>query len=272
MTSATVAAPAAPAPPRRISLGASVQNTLTLAWRTLVQIKHNPMEILDFSVQPIMFILLFTYVFGGQMAGGDPGKYLEYMLPGMIAQNSLFTTLNTGVGLNTDITKGVFDRLRSLPIARTAPLAGRILADMVKQVWAMALVLGIGMAIGFRVHTDALDVLGALVLLLITFFAFSWVAVLIGVLASEPEKVQIFGFTVVFPLSFTSSAFVNIHSMPGWLQAWARPNPVTSLSDAIRGLLDTGPIAAPVLYTLIWCVVFAAVFAPLAVRALRRRV
>jgi ABC-2 type transport system permease protein/oleandomycin transport system permease protein len=258
--------------PRRVSPAATVRHVMTLAWRTLVQIKHNPMELLDLSIQPIMFVLLFTYVFGGQMAGGHPAAYLQYALPGIIAQNALFATLNTGVGLNTDITKGVFDRLRSLPIARMSPLAGRILADMFKQAWSMAILLGVGLIIGYRVKTSAAGVLGGLLLLIVMAFAVSWVSVLIGVLVSEPEKVQIFGFTTIFPLSFTSSAFVNVHTMPGWMQAFAKVNPVSHLSDALRGLLGGGVVAAPATKALLWAVVFALVFAPLAVRALRRRV
>jgi oleandomycin transport system permease protein len=219
-----------------------------------------------------MFVLLFTYVFGGQMANGHPTVYLQYVLPGMIAQNALFATLNTGVGLNTDITKGVFDRLRALPIARMSPLAGRIIADTVKQVWSMAILLAVGMLIGYRVKTSAAGVLGALLVLIVMAFAVSWVSVLIGVLVSEPEKVQIFGFTTIFPLSFSSSAFVNVHTMPGWMQAWAKVNPVTFLADATRGLLNGGAVATPVTKALISAVVLAVVFAPLAVRALRRRV
>jgi oleandomycin transport system permease protein len=258
--------------PRRVSPVATVRHTMTLAWRTLVQIKHNPMELLDLSIQPIMFVLLFTYVFGGQMAGGHPAAYLQYALPGIIAQNALFATLNTGVGLNTDITKGVFDRLRSLPISRMSPLAGRILADTVKQAWSMAILLGVGMLIGYRVKTNPVNVLVGLLLVVVVAFAVSWVSVLIGVLVSEPEKVQIFGFTTIFPLSFSSSAFVDTHTMPGWLQAWAKVNPVSHLADALRGLLGGGVVAGPATKILLWSVVFAVVFAPLTVRALRRRV
>jgi ABC-2 type transport system permease protein/oleandomycin transport system permease protein len=273
MTASTLAAPPAPsALPRRVTPIATARHTMTLAWRTLVQIKHNPMELLDLSVQPIMFVLLFTYVFGGQMAGGDPTKYLQYALPGIMAQNALFATLNTGVGLNTDITKGVFDRLRALPISRMSPLAGRILADTLKQAWSMAILLAVGMTIGFRVKTSAAGLVGALLLLVVMSFAVSWICVLIGVLVSEPDKVQIFGFTTIFPLSFSSSAFVNIHTMPGWMQAWAKVNPVTYLADSTRGLLGGGAVASPVAKTLIWAVLFAVVFAPLSVRALRRRV
>jgi ABC transporter DrrB family efflux protein len=235
-----------------------------------VQIKHNPTELIDFSIQPIMFLLLFTYVFGGAIAGST-SDYLTFALPGIIVQNALFATLNTGVGLNNDMTKGVFDRLRSLPIARWAPLTGRIVADVVKQAWAVALLLGLGAIMGFRVGTDVSGVLGAFGLLLLFALAFSWISVLVSMLVSEPEKVMMFGFAVMFPLTFVSNVFVPTNTMPGWLQGWVHVNPVTILANAIRGLLVGGPVATPVLQTLAWAVGILAVFGPLAVRAFRKR-
>ena len=259
------------APEARISPVEGLRNTATLAWRTLVQIKHNPFELLDFSVQPIMFLLLFTYVFGGAISG-SPRDYLAFGLAGIIVQNMLFATLNTGVGLNTDLTKGVFDRLRSLPIARWSPLAGRIVADVVKQTWAVALLLGVGMILGFRVGTGPVEVLAAFGLLIVFALAASWMSVMVGMLVSAPEKVQIFGFVLLFPLTFASNAFAPTQTMPGWLQAWVKVNPVTHLADAIRGLLVSGPVAGPVLWSLLWAAGIGVVFAPLAVRAFRRRV
>jgi len=243
----------------------------TLAWRSLVSIKHNPFELLDLSIQPIMFVLLFTYVFGGAISG-SPEAYLQFMLPGIIVQNTIFATLTTGVGLSTDLTKGVYDRLRSLPIARWSPLAGRIAADSVKQVWAITLIFVVGVIIGYRFEGGPLDVLATYALLLLFSLAVSWLAVLVGVLVDNPEKVQIFGFVVMFPLTFISNAFVPTATMPGWLQAWAKINPVTLLADAERGLLSGGGVAGPALASLGWTLVISAGFAPLAVRALRRRV
>ncbi|MDZ5442419.1 ABC transporter permease [Micromonospora sp. 4G57] len=270
MTAATLtAAPLAPA--RRPGLAAGLRHTLTLAWRSLVQIKHNPMELLDLSIQPVMFVLLFTYVFGTAISG-SPGDYLQFALPGIIVQNALFATMTTGFGLNNDLTKGVFDRLRALPIARWSPLAGRILADTVKQAWSVSLLVGVGAILSFRLGNGVVGLLGAFVLLLAFSLAASWISVLVGVLVSEPEKVQIFGFMVIFPLTFTSNVFVPTDRMPGWLQNWVEVNPVTILADALRGLLVGGPVAGPVVQSLIWAVVLAAVFAPLAVRALKRRV
>jgi ABC transporter DrrB family efflux protein len=259
------------APTVRVSPIEGVRQTLSLSWRTLVQIKHNPFELIDFSIQPVMFVLLFTYVFGGAIAG-SPHDYLTFALPGIIVQNALFSTLNTGVGLSADLEKGFFDRLRSLPIARFAPLLGRIIADLAKQAWAAALLVGVGTLLGFRIGTGPLSVLGGFALLLGVGLAVSWVAVLVGMLAANPEKVQIFGFVVMFPLTFTSNAFVRTTSMPGWLQAWVKANPVTSLSDALRGLFVAGPVSGPVWHSVLWAVAITTMFAPLAVRAVRRRV
>jgi ABC transporter DrrB family efflux protein len=248
-----------------------LRQALSLSWRTLVQIKHNPAELIDFSIQPVMFLLLFTYVFGGAI-GGSPHAYLLFALPGIIVQNSLFTTLNTATGLSTDLEKGFFDRLRSLPIARFAPLAGRILADLAKQAWAVAMLIAIGFILGFRVGTSPLGVLAAAGLVLVSTLAIAWALVLVGILAANPEKVQIFGFVVLFPLTFTSDAFVPTASMPGWLQAWSKANPVSVIADAVRGLMVSGPAGRPAVEALLWAVAFTVVFAPLAVRAFRRRV
>jgi ABC transporter DrrB family efflux protein len=248
-----------------------LRQTFSLAWRTLVQIKHNPAELIDFSIQPVMFLLLFTYVFGGAI-GGSPHAYLMFALPGIIVQNSLFTTLNTATGLSTDLEKGFFDRLRSLAIARFAPLSGRILADIAKQAWAVTMLLGIGYILGFRVGTGPLGVLAAFGLVLVSTLALSWALVLVAMLAANPEKVQIFGFVVLFPLTFTSDAFVRTASMPGWLQAWSKVNPVSLVSDAMRGLMVSGPAARPAVESLLYAAAFTIVFAPLAVRAFKRRV
>jgi ABC transporter DrrB family efflux protein len=195
-----------------------------------------------------------------------------FALPGIIVQNSLFTTLNTATGLSTDLEKGFFDRLRSLPIARFAPLSGRLLADVAKQTWAVALLLGIGYILGFRVGTNPLAVLAAFALVLVSTLAIAWAMVLVAMLAANPEKVQIFGFVVLFPITFTSDAFVRTASMPGWLQAWSKANPVSLIADAVRGLMVSGPVGRPTVEAVAYAVAFTVVFAPLAVRAFKRRV
>lgn len=256
---------------RRVGPAEGLRQTMTLAWRSLVSVKHNPFELIDLSVQPLMFVLLFTYVFGGAIAGST-SEYLAFALPGIIVQNTIFATLTTGVGLSTDLTKGVYDRLRSLPIARWSPLAGRIVADTVKQAWAVALLLGAGAALGFRIHGGAGGVLAAAGLLLVFSLAVSWTAVLVGVLVDSPDKVQIFGFVVTFPLTFTSNAFVPTDTMPGWLQAWVKVNPVTLLADAVRGLLDGVSVGTAAAQSLGWAVVITAIFAPLAVTVFKRKI
>jgi ABC-2 type transport system permease protein/oleandomycin transport system permease protein len=257
-------------PADRIGLLDAARHSLTLAWRSLVQIRHNPMELGDLSLQPLMFVLLFAYVFGGAISG-SPKAYLTFGLAGIITQNALFLSVNTAVALNTDIGKGVFDRFRSLPIARSAPLAGRVAADVVRQVWSMTILLGTGMVLGFRIGTSPLGALGAFALLVVFTLAFSWLPVLVGMLVDVPEKVQVFAFVVIFPLTFASSAFVPAATMPGWLQSWVAVNPVTLLTDAMRGLLVGGEVAGPVLGALAWAAVIAAVSAPAALWAFRRR-
>ncbi|MEV6777822.1 ABC transporter permease [Streptomyces syringium] len=268
MTTATVTAPVG----RKGNVRplAALRQTGTMAWRSLVSVKHNPLELVDYSVTPIMFVFLFTYVFGGQMAG-TPKAYLQYALSGIIVQNTLFMSMYTAMSLNTDLTKGVFDRLRSLPIARSAPLFGRIAADLAKQLWAMLLMLGLGAALGFRMTGGFGGFLGATLMLMIFAAAVAWTAVLIGMLAGDVEKVQVFAFVLIFPLTFTSSAFVRVDTMPGWLQAWVNVNPVTHLSDAFRALLLGGDAARPVLWSLLWAAGIAAVFIPLAMRSYRSR-
>jgi oleandomycin transport system permease protein len=264
------------APPRTAELSTGVgpaqvlRNTLTIAWRNLVAIRHNPLELLDVTVQPLMFVLLFAFVFGGAMAG-SPQAYLAYGLAGIIVQNALFMSLYTAMGVNTDLGKGVFDRFRSLPIARSAPLAGRIAADVVRQLWAIAVLLGVGMLIGFRITTGLPETLLAVGLVLAFVIAFSWFPLLIGVKVDAPEKVQIFGFVLVFPLTFASGAFVQPDTMPSWLQGFVKVNPVTQLSDAVRALLTGGAWGKPALISLVWAAGFAVAFAPFAIRALRRR-
>lgn len=255
----------------RVSPAKGLQQAVTLAWRTIVQIRHNPWELGDYSFQSILFLVLFTYVFGGAIAG-SPGDYLRVALPGIVVMNMFFVTMYVGTGLNTDLTKGVFDRLRSLPIARWAPLAGRIAADLVKHAWSVVLLLAVGYLMGFRIETSFLELLAMVGLVLVFALAFSWISVLVGVLARDPEHVQLFGFTVLFPITFVSNVFVPTETMPGWLQPVVEANPVTILSDAARGLLVGGPVAEPVLLSLAWAAAIMLVFAPISVLALKRKV
>jgi ABC transporter DrrB family efflux protein len=259
-----------PAPARRVSPLTALQNAFTLTWRSVLKIRTNAEDLIGLSLQPIMFLLLFTYVFGGAIAGSTH-KYLQYELPGILVMTVVFGTLGTGLMLNNDISAGVFDRFRSLPIARWAPLAGAILGDMVRYVIMVAITLGFGMILGFRIETSPFAAAAGILLVLGFALAMCWVSALIGLLVKTAMGVQTFGFIVFFPLVFGSNLLTPAGKMPGWLQAFVKVNPMTSLTDAARGLMVGGPVAAPAWKSLAWAVGILVVFAPLAVRAYRRK-
>lgn len=249
----------------------AARQAATMAWRSLLQIRHKPTELLDLSVQPVMFTLLFTYVFGGAIAG-SPGAYLQFAFGGLVVQNALFLSIYAAIGLAGDLQKGLHDRFRSMPIARSAPLAGRLLADVTRQLWSFAVLLVVGLVLGFRPDAGPLALLGAAAVLVVFTTALSWIPVWIGVLARDPEKVQVFGFVLVLPITFTSNALVPLDTMPGPLRAWVAVNPVTAANDTLRALLTgTGPLLGPLLATLAWSAVVTVVFATAALRALARR-
>ena len=256
------------APASRVGIAQALRQTRALAWRSILQIRRNPFELGDYSIQPVIFLVLFLYVFGGAVAGSTEA-YLRFMLPGIIVMNMIFVTVYVGHGLNTDLTKGIFDRFRALPIARAAPLAGRITADLVKQAWSILLLLIVGFLLGFRMEAPWHGLLGMSALLLIFALAASWIMVLLGVLARDPEHVQLFGFTVLFPITFVSNIFVPTGTMPGWLQLVVAANPVSLLTEASRGLLLGGPVLAPAAGAMLWALGIAGVFAPASLWALR---
>src|SRR5881392_1837151 len=192
----------------RLSPQAGLRNAFTLTWRSVLKIRTNMEDVIGLSLQPIMFLLLFTYVFGGAIAHGSTHDYLQYELPGLLVMTVVFATLGTGLMLNQDITGGVFDRFRSLPIARWAPLAGAVFGDMVRYVISVAITLGFGMILGFRIGTGALPALAGCLLLLMFALAMCWVSALIGMLVKTPQGVQMFGFLVMFPLVFGSNLLV----------------------------------------------------------------
>jgi len=265
---AAVLPSAIPAP--RLGLATGLRNAFTLTWRSVLKIRTNMEDLIGLSLQPIMFLLLFTYVFGGAIAGGTH-NYLQFELPGLLVMTVVFATLGTGLMLNQDITGGVFDRFRSLPIARWAPLGGAVLGDMVRYMISVAITLGFGMVLGFRIGTSPLAAAAGCLLLLAFALAMCWVSALIGMLVKTPQGVQMYGFLAMFPLVFGSNLLAPSQTMPGWLQAFVRVNPMTDLTNAERGLLTGGPIASPALRSLLWALAIFVVFAPLAVRAYRRR-
>jgi oleandomycin transport system permease protein len=261
---------ALPVPARRMSPVTGLRNTLTLTWRSMLKLRTNYEELLGLSLTPIMYLLLFTYVFGGAIAGGTHA-YLQFSLPGILVLSVVFATLGTGLMLNQDIANGVFDRFRSLPIARSAPLAGAILGDIVRYSISVAVTLGFGMILGFRVTTSALAAVAACLLLLVFALAMCWFSALIGLMVKTPQAVQWFGFLVMFPLVFGSNLLVPSRTMPGWLQAFVKVNPITYLTEAERGLLTGGPVATAAIRSLLWALGIFVVFAPLAVRVYRRK-
>jgi ABC-2 type transport system permease protein/oleandomycin transport system permease protein len=268
--SATTAPLPGAAPARHLSPLTGIRNTLTLTWRSLLKIRTNSEDLVGLSLQPIMFLVLFTYVFGGAISG-NTHDYLQYALPGLLVQSVLFATLGTGLMLNSDIAGGVFDRFRSLPIARWAPLAGAILGDVVRYMISVAVMLGVGMIMGFRILTSPLAAAAGCALVLGFALAMCWVSALIGLLAKTPQGVQLFGFIVMFPIVFASNLLVPTTTMPGWLQAFVRLNPMSDLADATRGLMTGGPVAGPAIKSVLWGLAIVAVFAPLAVRVYRSK-
>lgn len=251
------------------SVFSAAGDALVIMRRNLIRIPRAPDLLIGFTVQPVMFVLLFVYVFGGAIR--TPGfKYVDFLMPGIITQTIAFGGYLTCVGLNEDLRKGLIDRFRSLPMARSAVLAGRTLADVVMNLLAMALMIGVGFAIGFRFGTGAGQVAAGIGILLLFGYAFSWIFALMGLSASSAESAGSVGFLIVFPLTFVSSAFVPVNSMAAPLQAFARVNPFTIVVDATRSLFLGTPPGNSIWASLAWSIGLIAVFAPVAVARYRR--
>jgi ABC-2 type transport system permease protein len=248
-------------PPRTTALAASV----TFGWRAVLKIKHVPMQLFDVTAFPIMFVLLYTYLFGGALAG-SPREYLQELLPGILVMTVSWITMYTGQALNTDISKGVFDRFRSLPIWRPAVLVGMLLADAARYLMASAVIIVVGVALGFRPHGGPLGVAGAVALLLVFSFSLSWVWTALGLRMQTPESVMQMSMTVLFPLTFASNVFVDPDTMPGWVQAFVKVNPISHLTTAARGLMHGTVDAGAIGWVLLWSVALVAVFGPLTMR------
>lgn len=242
---------------------------LTLAWRAMLKIKHVPFQLFDMTVTPIMFTLLFTFIFGGALAG-TPRQYVQYLLPGVLVQTVLFITVYTGVGLNADIRKGLYDRFRSLPMWQPAPLLGALAGDVFRYSVASALILAVGLILGFRPQGGITGVLLAVALVLTFSFALSWVWIIVGMLVRTPESVMTTSFVFLMPLTFASDIFVDLKTMPGWLQAAVERNPVTHLANASRGLMHGQPAGSAILWTLVASAVIVLVASPIAMRLYRK--
>jgi len=260
-----------PSPPARfVGPLTGLANTFTLTWRSLLKLRTNPEDLPGLVLTPIMYLVLFTYIFGSAIAG-NVHNYLQFELPGILVLAVIFSTLGTGQMLSQDIETGVFDRFRSLPIARWAPLAGAVLGDVVRYALSVAVTLAFGMLLGFRIQTSPLAAAAACLLVLVFALGMCWFSALLGLISGSARGVQWIGSLIYFPLTFGSNVLVPTEKLPGWLQAFVKGNPMTFLTEAERGLLVGGPVAVPVIRTLLWSLGLVVVFAPVAVEVYRRR-
>jgi ABC-2 type transport system permease protein len=234
---------------------------LVFGWRAVLKFKHVPEQLFDLVMTPIMFTLLFTFVFGGALAG-TPGEYLQFFLPGILVQTVVFNAVYSGMGLSTDLGKGLFDRFRSLPIWPLAPFAGLMVGDILRHLIAGAIILTIGLILGYRPEAGVPGVLAAFALLVAIGFGMGWVFIVLGLLIRTPTTVMTLGFTFLFPIVFASNIMVDPATMPGWLRAFVDVNPVSLMTTAMRGLMGGGASLEQVLMALIAPVVLTAVLAP----------
>jgi ABC transporter DrrB family efflux protein len=257
-------------PQARSRLYWTLADALVLAKRHLTQIPRIPDELIFATIQPIMFVLLFRYVFGGAIAVTGT-SYVNFLMAGIFAQTVIFGSTSTGIGLATDLQRGLVDRFRSLPMAKSAVLTGRTISDLVRNTFVVIVMWTVGLLVGFRPQGPFIFWLAAAGILLLTSFAFSWISATIGMAVHSVEAAQSAGFIWLFPLTFASSAFVPTQSMPGWLRAFAEHQPVSLIVNAVRGLLLNQPDTSTILQALAWCVGILVVFIPLAVWEYGRR-
>jgi oleandomycin transport system permease protein len=273
MTALSIALPA-----RRPRQYRQLRHALVLAKRNMIKIVRAPEQLIDVTLQPVIFLLLFYYVFGGALGGvfggalgGSRHEYLQFLVPGLLAQTLAMSSIAIGQNMNADIEKGVFDRFRSLPIGRAVPLVGAVLAEFFRYLMVCVISIGFGYILGFRVQTNPLALLAAVGLSICFALAFAWVSVWVGMKVRTAGSVQGLLMLVVLPLSFGSNTFVQTSSMPGWLQAFVNVNPISHLVSAVRGLLLGGPVAGNVGWTFAWIAGLLVVFFPLALRGYIRR-
>jgi ABC-2 type transport system permease protein len=255
-----------PRPPRASALSAA----LTFGWRGMLKVKHVPEQLLDVTITPVMFVLLFTYLFGGEVAGST-AEYLDYILPGVLVMSVLFTTVYSGIALNTDVTKGVVDRFRTLPIWRPAPLLGSVLGDTVRYLVAGTVIIILGLILGFRPEAGVSGVLAALALVIVFAFGLSWAFTTLGLVLRSPNAVMNAGFMAIFPLTFLSNVFVDPETLPSALKAFVDVNPISSLVSASRGLMAGDAAGGDIAVAVGTAAVLTAVFGPLTTRLYRTR-
>ncbi|MEU2108051.1 ABC transporter permease [Streptomyces sp. NPDC019507] len=253
-------------PPRPSALSAS----MTFGWRAMLKIKHVPEQLFDVTAFPIMMVLMYTYLFGGALAG-SVDAYIQFLLPGILVMSVVMITMYTGVAINTDIDKGVFDRFRTLPIWRPAPMVGYLLGDVVRYVIASVVMLTVGMIIGYRPEGGPMGLLMGVALLLVFSFSFSWIWTMFGLLLRTEKSVMGVSMMVIFPLTFLSNVFVEPKTMPGWLQAFVNNSPVTHLATAVRELMAGNWPTADIAWTLGWAGLFVLGFGAITMRLYNRR-
>jgi len=254
----------------RPSRPSALSASLTFGWRAMLKIKHVPEQLFDVTAFPIMFTLIFTYLFGGALAGST-NEYLHYLLPGILVQTVVFITIYTGLGLNTDITKGVFDRFRSLPIWRPAALVGALLGDLARYTMASTMVIVLGLVLGFRPDGGVFGMLLSVALLLLYTNGLSWIWTALGLVLRTPNSVMGVSMMALFPLTFASNIFVDPRTMPSWLEAIVGSNPITHLATAVRGLMHGTATAGQIGWVLLTSGVLVAVFAPLTMYLYRNK-
>ena len=257
--------------PRRVGLQQALDQTLVMGWRALKKMRRSPEQFFDVTIQPLLFTGMFAYIFGGAISG-SVSAYLPLMIPGILAQTTLTACMATGVQLREDMDKGVFDRFRSLPIARIAPLAGPMLADLLRYAIAATLTFAVGLAMGYRPGGGPFGVLGGWALTIVAGWSLAWVFTWLGTIAKSAQGVQGISLMIMFPLTFLSNAYVPVDSLPGWLEAFVRINPVSHVVSAVRDLANNGAVTAEVGWALLGCAVVVAIFAPLAVRSYSRKI
>jgi ABC transporter DrrB family efflux protein len=256
---------------QRIPFGA-LRDTFAITQRNLIAYRRVPQLLVFSTIQPVIFVLMFRYVFGGAIKLPGPIPYVDFLMPGIFVQTVVFGAIATAIGLATDMKSGLMERFHALPMARSAVLTGRTMADLARNVFVVILMMIVGFLVGWRIHTNVLALLAGAFLVLLFGYAMSWIFATVGLAVGDPETAQAAAFPVLAPLVFASSAFVSPDKMPGWLQVFANHQPVSATASAVRALVNGGPTAAHVWQSVAWCVAILVVFAPIAVRLYRRAV
>lgn len=256
--------------PLRPSPSGAIGNSLTFAWRAILKIKHMPEQLFDVLVTPIMFTVLFTYLFGGAIAGST-GAYLQFLLPGILVQTVIFTSIYTGFTLNTDLSRGVYDRFRSMPIWKPSPLVGAMVGDIARYTTASIVVVLVGIVLGYRAGGGVAGIIGGIIILDIVAFGIGWIFTTVGLAVRSPSTVLTFSWLVLMPLTFASNAFVDPATMPSWLQAFIAVNPVAHAVTAVRGLMDGTAIATDIGLALLSPAIITALCAPVAMYLYARK-